>query len=101
MAEFRTVARRQELPPNSSKVVRYGMKLVALFNRDGTIYAIEDTCPHMGASLAEGTVHDNVVTCPWHAWRFRLDNGEWADSPKLKIPCYPVRLVGDEIQIEI
>ncbi len=101
MAEFRTVARLSEVPVNTAKVVRHGMKMVALFNREGTIFAIEDTCPHMGASLAEGTVHDGVVACPWHAWRFRLADGTWVDSPKLKVPCYPVRIVGDDIQIEI
>ena len=34
----------------------------------------------MGASLSGGYVENGVVTCPWHAWRFRLTDGAWADN---------------------
>jgi nitrite reductase (NADH) small subunit/3-phenylpropionate/trans-cinnamate dioxygenase ferredoxin subunit len=53
----------------------------------------------MGASLGAGHVEDGVVTCPWHAWRFRLCDGAWCENPKLKIPAYEVRIAGDEIQV--
>ena len=45
-------------------------------------------------------MENGIVTCPWHAWRFRLTDGTWADYTKVKIGCYPVRVVGEEIQIE-
>ena len=48
----------------------------------------------MGASLSGGYVENGVVTCPWHAWRFRLADGAWADNPRIKIGCYPVRVAG-------
>ena len=57
-------------------------------------------CPHMGASLSGGVIENGVVTCPWHAWRFRLTDGAWADNPRIKIGCYPVRVEGDEVQVE-
>jgi nitrite reductase (NADH) small subunit/3-phenylpropionate/trans-cinnamate dioxygenase ferredoxin subunit len=41
------------------------------------------------------------VTCPWHAWRFRLADGAWADNPRIKIGCYAVRVVNDEIQVQV
>ena len=100
MAEFHTVAWVGEIPDGEGKVVKVNDKLIALFYCDGQYYAIDDVCPHMGASLAGGYVEDKVVTCPWHAWRFRLTDGAWADSPRIKIGCYPVRVVGDEIQVE-
>jgi nitrite reductase (NADH) small subunit/3-phenylpropionate/trans-cinnamate dioxygenase ferredoxin subunit len=55
----------------------------------------------MGASLAGGYVEGGVVTCPWHAWRFRLGDGAWADNPRVKTGCYPVRLAGDDIQVGV
>ena len=64
-------------------------------------YAIDDQCPHAGASLSGGSVEDLVVTCPWHYWRFRLTDGAWADNPRIKTGCYPVHVVGDEIQVEV
>jgi nitrite reductase (NADH) small subunit/3-phenylpropionate/trans-cinnamate dioxygenase ferredoxin subunit len=101
MSQFQTVCRVSELGQGESRAIEVGGKLVAVF-RDGEGYhAIDDVCPHMGASLSGGYVEGGVVTCPWHAWRFRLADGAWADYPKIKIGCYAVRVVGDEIQVEV
>ena len=101
MAEFRTVCRVDEVPEGEGKTVTVGGKLIALFKVNGAFHAIDDTCPHMGASLSGGYVENNIVTCPWHAWRFRVTDGTWADNPRVKIGSYPVHIVGDEIKIEI
>lgn len=99
MAEYRTVMKTHDLPEGSARTVEIDGKLIAIFHHAGQYFAIDDTCPHMGASLAEGYVEDGVVTCPWHAWRFCLADGAWVDNPRLKIGCYPVRVVGDEVQL--
>jgi nitrite reductase (NADH) small subunit len=101
MPEFRSVLRVEDLPDESARVVEVNGKLIAVFRHAGQYFAIDDTCPHMGASLAEGYVEEGIVTCPWHAWRFRLADGAWADNPRLKIGSYPVRVVGDEIQVAV
>jgi nitrite reductase (NADH) small subunit/3-phenylpropionate/trans-cinnamate dioxygenase ferredoxin subunit len=102
MAEFRTVCRVGDLADGEGMTVDVGgRKLIAVFRDAGQFYAIEDCCPHMGASLSGGFVAKGVVTCPWHAWRFRLTDGAWADNPRLKIGCYAVRVEGDEVQVEV
>lgn len=101
MAEFQTVGRVGDVPEGASKTVAVGDKLIALFHQGGAYYAIDDVCPHMGASLSGGDVADGVVTCPWHAWRFRLSDGAWADNPRIQIGCYPVRVLGEDIQIQV
>jgi len=101
MAEFQTVCRAEELPEGESRTIELGGKLIALFHHDGQYFAIDDVCPHMGTSLVGGYVEDGIVTCPWHAWRFRLADGAWADNPRLKIGCYPIRLENGVIQIQI
>jgi nitrite reductase (NADH) small subunit/3-phenylpropionate/trans-cinnamate dioxygenase ferredoxin subunit len=101
MAEFITVARVEEVSEGRPKPIQLGNKLIGIFSDGGRYYAIEDTCPHMGASLSEGTVENGVVTCCWHGWRFRLADGTWVDSPRVKIGSYPVRVMGDEIQVLI
>jgi nitrite reductase (NADH) small subunit len=68
---------------------------------EGKTVKIDDVCPHMGASLGEGAVENGIVSCPWHAWRFRLADGAWADYPRVKIGCYPVRIEGEEVQVEL
>jgi nitrite reductase (NADH) small subunit/3-phenylpropionate/trans-cinnamate dioxygenase ferredoxin subunit len=101
MAEFKTVCRVGDIAEGEGKTVVVGQKLIALFLADGQYQAINDVCPHMGASLSGGYVENGIVTCPWHAWRFRLNDGAWADNPRIKIGCYPVRVEGDQIQIQV
>jgi nitrite reductase (NADH) small subunit len=101
MSDFRTVCRVHEMVEGEGKTVSVGNKLIALFRMNGQYFAVDDVCPHMGASLSGGYVEEGVVTCPWHAWRFRLTDGAWADYPRIKIGCYPVRVVQDEIQVQV
>jgi nitrite reductase (NADH) small subunit len=101
MSEYRTVCRVGEIAEGEGRAVEVGHKLVAVFLHGGQYYAIDDMCPHMGASLSGGYVANGVVTCPWHAWRFRLADGAWADAPRVKIGCYAVRVEGDEVQVQV
>jgi nitrite reductase (NADH) small subunit len=101
MSEFRTVARVGDVKEGEGLTVEVNNKLIALFLHQGQYFAIDDLCPHMGASLSGGYVENGTVTCPWHAWRFCLSDGAWADYKKIKIGSFPVRIVGDEIQIEV
>ena len=101
MAEFHTVCRVGEVVEGEGKTVQVAGKLIAVFLQGGQYFAIDDVCPHMGASLSGGYLENGIVTCPWHAWRFRLADGAWADNPRIKIGCYPVRVVNDEIQVQV
>jgi len=99
-SDFVTVAKVGAIPEGEGQSFQVGERLVAVFLKDGQYFAIDDLCPHMGASLGAGYLENGVVTCPWHAWRFRVTDGTWADNPRIKIPCYPVRVVGDEVQVQ-
>lgn len=101
MTEFHTVCRVEDLTEGDGKTVEVAGKLLAVFFVRGQYYAIDDVCPHMGASLGSGYVEDGIVTCPWHAWRFRLADGAWADNPRLKIGCYPVRIENGAVQVQM
>ena len=101
MPEFHVVAKESELAEGQAKTVKVGNKLIALFRYEGQVLAIDDLCTHMGASLTGGHVEKGVVTCPWHAWRFRLSDGCWVDNPKLKIGSYPARVVNGAVEVEV
>lgn len=101
MSSFTTVARVGEIPEGQGITRTVNDKLVAVFLVDGEYFAIDDLCPHMGASLGAGYVEQHVVTCPWHAWRFDVRTGEWCDNRKLKIGAHEVRVVGDEVQVRL
>ena len=96
-----TVAKAADIPDGGSVVVNVLKKDIAVFNVKGQFFAVDDFCPHMGASLSGGFVEDGCVTCPWHYWRFRLADGAWADNPKVRIGAYPVHVDGDSVQLEL
>ena len=101
MGEFRRVCQVGDIPEGEGKTVQVNNKLIAVFCDGGKHHAIDDVCPHMGASLSGGYLENGIVTCPWHAWRFRINDGTWADNPRIKIGSYAVRIEGNEVQVEV
>ena len=103
MSEFHTVARVGEIPAGEGRAFHVQDRMIAVFFVDNRYTAINDICPHMGASLAGGSVENGAVYCPWHAWRFNICNGTWEDNPRAKIcqEVFEVRISGDEIQVRI
>ena len=101
-ADFVTVARVGSIPEGQGASFQVGDRLVAVFLHQDKYLAIDDLCPHMGASLGAGYLDDEgVVTCPWHAWRFRVCDGRWCDNPRLAVDTFDVRVLGDEIQVRL
>jgi nitrite reductase (NADH) small subunit/3-phenylpropionate/trans-cinnamate dioxygenase ferredoxin subunit len=96
-----TIGKVGDIPDGGTAVVTVNQKDVAVFRVQDQYFAIDDLCPHMGASLSGGYVEDGIVTCPWHYWRFRLSDGAWADNPRVKTGCYAVQVVGEELQLEV
>ncbi len=100
MSDFVAVAKEDEIPVGQGRAYPVGEQMVAVFNEgSGQFRAIDDACPHQGASLAEGHICDGEVACPWHAWRFRLDDGTWADNPRLKVNAYDVKIEDGQIWV--
>ena len=100
MTDFTKVLDAKDLPPGKATCVESGGEKVALFNVDGTIHAIADTCTHMGGPLSEGSVDGTLVTCPLHGATFDLATGEVTSPPAMSaVRRYVVRVEGDEIQI--
>ena len=90
------------MPPGKAITVDVEGLRIALFNIGGTYYAIDDTCPHAGASLAEGDVSGITVECPLHSARFDLATGRVLSPPADNdVAAYKVLVAGDEIQIQI
>lgn len=79
-----------DLAENTSLCVAVGETQVGLFRTATGLFAINNVCPHKGAPLHDGFVHDGGVTCPWHQWDFRLSDGECLNVPKVRVSTYAV-----------
>ncbi len=76
---------------------------IAVFHtEDGEIFAVDDTCTHQDASLADGWLEGCEVECPLHASRFDLRTGK-VDAPPAKLPIrtHEVRVEDDTVYVSL
>jgi len=99
MSNFVKVATKAEIESGCGKKVEVNGKEIALFNIGGSFCAIDDTCLHRGGPLSEGSVEDNVVTCPWHGWQYDVKTGACITNPSVSQNKYEVKVEGDDILI--
>ena len=77
MAKWYKIAQVEDIPSMGSRKVVIGEIEIAIFKtKDGSIFAINNICPHKQGKLSEGLVHDKQVTCPLHNWEIDLTTGE-------------------------
>ena len=90
------VGRVSELPSGRMSQVRANGQDYAICNVDGEIYAVHGVCPHRGAPLAYGALHQHTIVCPWHAWEFdcRTGSGDCGDVTTAR-----VSVTGDRIYL--
>ena len=90
-----------DVPVGQGRVVEAEGKDLALFNVEGTFYAIDNTCIHRGGPLGEGDLEGRIVLCPWHAWRWDVTTGANANNPAVKMACYAVVVEDGEVFVEL
>jgi len=87
------VGELSDIPVGESVRVQ-GTVAIAVFNVDGELFAIDDTCTHQDASLSEGWLEGCLIECPLHEASFDLRTGEPTCPPAKR----PVRTYGVEVQ---
>jgi nitrite reductase/ring-hydroxylating ferredoxin subunit/uncharacterized membrane protein len=82
------------LPEATPTRARAGINDLVLVRTGPTVHAMHAVCAHAGGPLAEGTVVDGCLECPWHGSRFRLADGRVARGPAVyDQPAYEIRAV--------
>ena len=102
MTNLLKIATVSDVPPGRGAAFTVEGQRIALFNVEGTYYAIGDTCTHRGGPLSEGDVQGTRVTCPWHGADFDLKTGAALGAPAQKgVLSYKVVIEGDDIKVEV
>jgi len=95
------VAKISEVPNFGKKVITVSGKEILLINIKGSIFAVENDCPHQGSPLTASIVKDGYISCPRHGYRFNLADGSCGDHPEYTLRTYPVELRADDILINL
>ena len=85
----------------SHKTIHVGDLKVTVYNVDGAFYAIDDRCPHRGASLAKGTRAGVSVSCPLHKWDFDLQTGSCQQDAGITLRRFEVLRDGDALLVDL
>ncbi len=102
MPEVVTVAHTTDLKPGQAAWVDVKGRQIALFNVDGTYYALDNECTHLGGPLGEGQLTGPVVTCPWHGSRFDVRTGQVVGPPAREpVQSFPVQVEGQEVRVAL
>ncbi len=87
-------------PPGERRYLFLGERRVVLFNLGGELHAIDDSCPHQGASLFTGKLDGTRLRCPAHGLCFDLASGAQAGGG-LCLTHYAVSFDGDGVTIAV
>jgi len=102
MSEFFNVGRLDEVRPGSKLLVDHNGRALAVFNVDGTLYAIDDVCTHDGGPLAEGEFLGCEVRCPRHGARFDVRTGKALGFPAFEpVATHLVEVRNGEIFVAV
>ena len=101
MANYIEVANLEQLPPGRGTTVSIEGKDIALFNVDGTVYAMDDTCLHQGVSLGISKLEGNIVTCRGHGWKYDVTTGSTYPVPGVGVATYPVKVADGKIMVAV
>lgn len=98
--DFLSVLADSELPEGELRRVDANGMPVLLARRGGRIYAIAETCSHLGGPLSEGRFENTSVRCPWHGSCFSLEDGHVLEGPSVHAqPVLETRVSDGQIQV--
>lgn len=96
------VAKRDDIPPGSTKRVVVDGTAILICNVDDTFYAIEDVCTHDGGPLDEGELQGCRIMCPRHGALFDVTSGAALTLPAVvPLETYAVRTEGDDVLVDV
>ncbi len=103
MATWIDVDAADQIQEGEHRCLQAGGKSVILCRVQDKLHALSNTCPHAGLPLGDGELHGGVITCPYHGYTYRVQDGQNIDFPDHEppVPVYPVRLHDGRVQIAL
>lgn len=94
------IGKVSEIRDGEMKTAEVEGETLAIANIGGSFYAFEDACPHIGCSLASGSLEGNVVECPCHGSKFDVATGAVLQGPARRpVKAHKVTVDGDTLTI--
>src|SRR5580765_5597518 len=82
--------------PGKIKEFMAGSRFICVANVNGELYATDNTCPHWGGPLGQGTIENGRIVCPWHRWEYDPKTGKTPRRPDIRLATFKLILDGDD-----
>jgi nitrite reductase (NADH) small subunit len=89
-----------DFPENAGKECVIGGLVIAIFRSGEDWRAIDGMCAHQGGPIAQGSLDQDCVTCPWHGWQYNLSEGCNLLTGTKMLDTYPIELRGSEVWVK-
>ena len=99
MAKWVKIAEIGEVAPGAGKAFEVEGYSIAVFNVDGKLHAIDDSCPHQGSSLAMGRLEGYVVTCRSHGMKVKVSGEQ--PSLGVNVRSFPLESRPDGLYVDV
>jgi nitrite reductase/ring-hydroxylating ferredoxin subunit/DMSO/TMAO reductase YedYZ heme-binding membrane subunit len=91
----------RDIPESRAVVVQpRGGERIAVFHYQGRVAAVSNVCRHQGGPLGEGRVIDGCITCPWHGYQYRPEDGCSPPPYSERIATYRTRVQGGVVYLD-
>lgn len=95
----RAVAFSDRVPEGGAGTFPFQGIVIAVFRKDGRLYAVDNACRHEDGPVGEGTVAGCKVRCPYHEWEYDFTTGRCVNHPEASLATYAVREDGGVIWV--
>ena len=98
--EFTPVLSESDLDEGKPVRAEHNGTPILLVRRGSQIYALAETCSHLGGPLSEGKLDGHIIQCPWHGSRFSIRDGHVVDGPAVHPqPCLEARIQNGQVEV--
>jgi len=88
-----------DIPDSRAKMLLINGENIALFKYDNKLSAVHNLCKHQNGPLSEGKIIDGCITCPWHGYQYRLEDGQSPPPFKEMVCTYDVMVEGTKVYV--
>jgi nitrite reductase/ring-hydroxylating ferredoxin subunit/DMSO/TMAO reductase YedYZ heme-binding membrane subunit len=98
---FHFACPRSDLTEGHGRVVTIEAQKIALFLHQGQVSAVSNICRHQGGPIGEGRIVDGCITCPWHGWQYRPEDGCSPPPFQEKLSIFATRVENDAVYVQV
>jgi len=96
---FVLVCAVDEIQEDRARIITLSGERVAVFRYEGKVSALNNACQHQNGPLGEGRIIDGCITCPWHGYQYRPEDGCSPPPFTEKVQTYDVRVEGGRVYV--